>query len=100
MPGVSNFDFSVYHHIRKEIHPNARAGMTKGNPFHEDCMRVAQVIGLDFSINCDFNWRGEVIGVISGSLDVAFALSVMVCKEKLRNCRKGGHHHKVELSPH
>jgi nickel-dependent lactate racemase len=83
MPGVSNFDYIRDHHIKNVIHPRSSAGVTKGNPFHEGCMRAAQAIGLDFSINCVYNQKGEVIRIIGGSLEMAFAEAVKVCFEKL-----------------
>jgi nickel-dependent lactate racemase len=49
-------------------------------------MRAAQAIGLDFSINCVYNRKGDVIRIIAGSLEMAFEEAVRVCFEKL------GHH--------
>ena len=83
MPGVSNFEFIRDHHMRHTIHPHSMAGLTKGNPFHEDCMRVARAIGLDFSINCVYNQQGEAVRILSGSLDAAFEAAVEICSEKL-----------------
>ena len=83
MPGVSNFEFIRDHHMKHVGHRRSAAGVTKGNPFHEDCMRVAQAIRLDFSINCVYNQKGQVIRIIGGSLEMAFAKAVEVCFEKL-----------------
>jgi nickel-dependent lactate racemase len=83
MPGVSNFEFIRDHHMRHTTNPRSIAGLTKGNPFHEDCMRAARVIGLDFSINCVYNQRGEIVRILGGGLETAFAASVEVCSEKL-----------------
>jgi len=83
MPGVSNFEFIRDHHMRHTIHPQSVAGRANGNPFHEDCMRAARAIGLDFSINCVYNQRGEIVRILGGSLETAFAASVEVCSEKL-----------------
>ena len=83
MPGVSNFEFIRDHHMRHTIHPRSIAGLTKGNPFHEDCMRAARAIGLDFSINCVYNQRGEIVRILGGGLETAFVASVEVCSEKL-----------------
>jgi nickel-dependent lactate racemase len=57
--------------------------MTKGNPFHEGCLKVARAVGLDFSINCVYNQKGQVIRIIGGSLEMAFGEAVKVCFEKL-----------------
>ncbi|HTY21826.1 MAG TPA: lactate racemase domain-containing protein [Desulfomonilaceae bacterium] len=76
VPGVSNFEFVMDHHMRHTIHPRSVAGLTKGNPFHESCLRSAQAVGLDFSINCVYNQHGEVVRIIGGSLEAAFAGAV------------------------
>ena len=83
MPGVSNFEFIRNHHMKHTIHPRAVAGITKGNPFHEDCMRAAQSIGLTFSINCVYNQRAELIHILGGSLEKAFGAAVDICFEEL-----------------
>jgi len=83
VPGVSNFEFIRDHHMRHTIHPRSIAGLTKGNPFHEDCMRAARAIGLDFSINCVYNQRGEIVRILGGGLETGFVASVEVCSEKL-----------------
>lgn len=83
MPGVSNFEFVRDHHMRHTIHPKSAAGITKGNPFHESCLRAAQAIGLDFSVNCVYNQRGEVVRIMGGSLEAAFAGAVEECYKSL-----------------
>jgi nickel-dependent lactate racemase len=83
MPGVSDFDYIRDHHVKYVIHPRSVAGATKGNPFHEGCMRAAQAIGLDFSINCVYNQQGQIIRIIGGSLEMAFEEAVKVCFERL-----------------
>jgi nickel-dependent lactate racemase len=86
MPGVCDFEYIRDHHTKHVIHPRSAIGITKGNPFHEGCMKAARAIGLDFSINCVYNQKGKVIRIIAGSLEMAFAEAVEVCFEKL------GHH--------
>ena len=83
MPGVCNFEYIRRHHMKHTIDPRARAGLTKGNPFHEACMRVARAVGLDFSINCVYNQHAQLAGIIGGSLETAFAEAVRLCFEKL-----------------
>ena len=83
MPGIANFEFIRDHHMKHLIHPRSTAGLTKGNPFHEDCMRAARAIGLDFSINCVYDQEGQVIRIIGGSLDMAFAKAIEICLAKL-----------------
>jgi nickel-dependent lactate racemase len=83
MPGVCNFEFIRDHHMKNVGHPRSVAGATEGNPFHEGCFEVARAVGLDFSINCVYNQEGEIIRIIGGSLEKAFAEAVQVCLEKL-----------------
>ena len=83
IPGVSNFEFVRDHHMRHTIHPRSVAGLTKGNPFHESCLRAAQAVGLDFSINCVYNQHGEVVRIIGGSLEAAFAEAAQECYKTL-----------------
>ena len=83
MPGVSNFEYIRDHHVKYVIHPRSVAGVAKGNPFHEACMRAAQAIGLDFSINCVYNQQGQIIRIIGGSSAMAFEEAVKVCFERL-----------------
>ena len=83
MPGVCNFEYIRDHHTKHVIHPRSALGVTKGNPFHEGCMNTARAIGLDFSINCIYSQKGEVIRIIGGSLEMAFAEAVKVCSDKL-----------------
>ncbi len=83
MPGVSDFEFVRDHHMKQTIHPRSMAGLTKGNPFHEDCLRTAKAVGLDFSINCVYNQQGEIVRIIGGSLEAAFAAAVQACQETL-----------------
>jgi len=83
MPGVCNFEFIRDHHMKNVAHPRSVGGVTKGNPFHEGCFQVARAVRLDFSVNCVYNQKGQVIRIIGGSLEKAFAEAVEVCFEKL-----------------
>jgi len=82
MPGVCDFETIRDHHMKHVIHPRSVAGATKGNPFHEGIFKVARAVGLDFSINCVYNQKGQVVGIIGGSLEMAFGEAVEVCFEK------------------
>jgi nickel-dependent lactate racemase len=83
MPGVCDFEFIRDHHMKNVAHPRSVAGVTRGNPFHEGCFEVARAVGLDFSINCVYNQKGQVIRIIAGSLEKAFAEAVELCFGKL-----------------
>ena len=83
MPGVANFEFIRDHHMKHVVQPGSTAGRTKGNPFHEDVMKAAKAIGLDFSINCVYDQKGQIFRIIGGSLEAAFGKAVDACLEKL-----------------
>jgi nickel-dependent lactate racemase len=83
MPGVCDFETIRDHHMKHITHPLSVAGITKGNPFHEGCLKVARAIGLDLSLNSVYNQRGQVIRIIAGSMERAFSEAVDVCFEKL-----------------
>jgi nickel-dependent lactate racemase len=83
MPGICNFEFIRDHHMKHVGHRRSVAGVTKGNPFHEDCMKVARAVRLDFSLNCVYNQKGQIIRIIGGSLESAFGEAVDLCLQKL-----------------
>jgi lactate racemase len=83
MPGVCNFEFIRDHHMKYTIDPHSRAGLTKGNPFHEACMKVAKAIGLDFSINCVYDQQARLVSIIAAGLEDAFSRAVDLCVQKL-----------------
>jgi lactate racemase len=83
MPGVCNFEYIRDHHMKYTISPHALAGKAKGNPFHEGCMKVAKAVGLDFSINCVYNQQGELVRILGGSLENAFAAAEEECFQRL-----------------
>jgi nickel-dependent lactate racemase len=83
MPGICNFEFIRDHHMKHVGHSQSTAGVTKGNPFHEDCMRVARAVKLDFSLNCVYDQKGQIIRIVGGSLENAFAEAVNLCLRKL-----------------
>jgi nickel-dependent lactate racemase len=83
MPGVCDIDFIRGHHMRNGIHAQARLGLSRGNPFHEECMMVARTIGLDLTIDCVYDRQSRIARVVAGSLEEAFAEAVRLCFEIL-----------------
>jgi len=86
MPGVCDFETIRDHHMKHLLHPGSRSGVTRGNPFHEDCMKVVRAIGLDFSLNCVYGPKGGVTRILGGSLEAAFTEAVAACRESI-GCR-------------
>ena len=67
MPGICDFDFIRDHHMKNVIHPRSVAGVLDGNPFQGGILQVAKAVGLDFSINCVYNRKGQVSRIVGGS---------------------------------
>jgi lactate racemase len=83
MPGVCDIDSIMGHHMKNTVHPKSKTGVTRGNPFHDECMKTARAIGLDLSINCVYDQQGRISRIIAGSLHAAFAKAVEACFENL-----------------
>jgi nickel-dependent lactate racemase len=83
MPGVSNIDFIMHHHMKNANHPGSKLGLLKGNPFQGECMKVALAIGLDLTIDCVYDREGRISRIIAGGLEAAFAEAVEACSETL-----------------
>jgi nickel-dependent lactate racemase len=58
------------------------AGLLDGNPVHEECERIAEMIGPSFSINVVVDERGRAVRVYAGHWRAAHALG---CEEYLTN---------------
>jgi len=83
MPGVSDYDSILEHHLTTMIHPNSALGNINGNPFCEESRRVAKTVGLDFIISCVFNQWGQVVDIVAGELESTFARGVELSRSKL-----------------
>lgn len=83
MPGVVDFESIREHHITNVLHARSVLGTIKGNPFHEAILRIARAIGLDFSINCIYNEKGQITRIVAGGLESAFSKAVNLCLENL-----------------
>jgi nickel-dependent lactate racemase len=46
-------------------------------------MRVARAVRLDFSLNCVYNQKGQIIRIIGGGLESAFGEAVDLCLHEL-----------------
>jgi nickel-dependent lactate racemase len=83
MPGVSNFEFIRDHHMTHLMENRFKVGITKGNRFHKGCMEAARAVGLDFTLNCVYDQKGEIADIIGGALDEAFAGAIALAVKKL-----------------
>lgn len=82
MAGVSARE-SIYgnHGYRMLDNPNARAGVLKGNPIHEDAVEHAQAVGLDFMINVILNRDKKIGKIVAGDFLKAHEKGVRMDRE-------------------
>ena len=57
-------------------HPNARAGCLDDNPVHEENTAVALSAGCDFIVNVVIDRRRQILDVVAGDMQQAFAQGV------------------------
>lgn len=80
-PGVAGLKTIAKHHSFP-IRPYAPSmGWMKGNPFHEEAVRVARSVGVDFIVNVVKNWQGQVVKAVAGDLEVAHEVGVSECEK-------------------
>ncbi|MFC1901067.1 nickel-dependent lactate racemase [Chloroflexota bacterium] len=66
-PGVFGVRSAYKNHGYEMLeHPNARTGILKGNPVHEDMVEQAKMAKLDFIVNVLLNKKGEITHVVAG----------------------------------
>lgn len=72
LPGVAARETVLYNHCADFIaHPQARTGVLKGNPIHEDMIWAARKANLAFILNVVLNSRKEVVFAVSGDMETA-----------------------------
>jgi nickel-dependent lactate racemase len=81
-PGLSGADTIRKNHGYAMIeHPNAQAGILKGNPIHEDLVEQAKMANLDFIVNVLLNREKQISHVFAGDPWLAHELGCDVEKE-------------------
>ena len=76
-PGLAGFKTIMRLHDAEMIrHPNARWGVTEGNPIHDGVRRIATRSGVDFSVDVAINRDRQITHIVSGEL---FAVHRSVC---------------------
>ena len=77
-PGLAGFDTTMRLHDAEMIgDPNARWGVTVGNPIHDAIRRIARASGVDFSVDVAINRRRQITAVRAGEL---FAVHEAMCR--------------------
>lgn len=84
-PGLAGFGTIMrLHNAAMIAHPNARWGVTRGNPIHDAIRQIARRAGADFSVDVTLNreqritsvYAGEMFGVHEASRAVAARLAM------------------------
>ena len=76
-PGLAGFDTIMRLHDAEMIrHPNARWGITEGNPIHDGVRRIAALSGVDFGVDVAINRDRQITHVAAGAL---FAVHRELC---------------------
>jgi nickel-dependent lactate racemase len=68
-PGLAGLDTTpTLHDARRIGHPNARWGVTEGNPVHDDVRAIAAATGVDFALDVVLDGRKRVARAFAGEL--------------------------------
>lgn len=77
LPGIASRKTVFWNHCAEFInHENARYGILKGNPIHEDMLFAAKAAKLQYIVNVVINSRHKVIGAFAGDLEKAHLAGV------------------------
>lgn len=89
-PGLAGFGTIMrLHNAAMIAHPNARWGVTRGNPIHDAIRQIARRAGADFSVDVTLNreqritsvYAGEMFGVHKAACAVAARLAMRPVSE-------------------
>jgi nickel-dependent lactate racemase len=78
-PGLAGLDTVLTLHDARRIgHPNAKWGITEGNPVHDDVRAIAAATGVSFAFDVVLNRDKEIVSAFAGEL---FAMHRAACAE-------------------
>lgn len=87
LPGVCNKETINENHSYKAIaHENAKTGILKGNPVHEDMVCAARALNVQFIFNVVLDESKKIIGAFAGDLERAHEKGVEFVKS-ISQCR-------------
>ncbi|MCX8128456.1 MAG: nickel-dependent lactate racemase [Synergistetes bacterium] len=81
VPGISSFKTIRVHHSFPIRPRKPSMGWLKGNPFHEEALEGAKLVGVDFMVNVVQNHRKEVVAVVAGDLEKAHLAGVEIARK-------------------
>ncbi len=68
-PGLASIEtMKVMHGPELMEHPKSAVGILDGNPFHREATEIAQMAGVDFSLNVSIDMHRKITGVFAGDL--------------------------------
>lgn len=68
-PGLASIEtMKVMHGPELMEHPKSAVGILDGNPFHMEATKIAQMAGVDFSLNVAIDKQRQITGVFAGDL--------------------------------
>jgi nickel-dependent lactate racemase len=72
---------TIQHNSALMLDSNAKAGVLKDNPVHEDMTEIARLAKVSFIVNAVVNSKGELVKVFAGGLELAFLEAVKLVDE-------------------
>ena len=83
MPGLAGLDTIMRNHCPRHIdHPQARWGVTHGNPLWEEVFQAALLAAPTFLLNVTLNREKEITGVFAGDFTEAHAQGCAFVREQ------------------
>ena len=81
-PGLAGLETTLTLHDAKRIaHPNARWGITVGNPIHDDVRAIAAGTGTDFTIDVVIDRQQRIVCTFGGELFAVHRAACAVARE-------------------
>ena len=80
LPGVAGLETLKRHHSFPIRPYEPTYGWLKGNPFHEEALRIARQVGVDFILNAVQSGTGDISMFVAGELEAAHERGVEACK--------------------
>ncbi len=76
VPGLAAVETMRSLHGAAMLEEHIGPGITAGNQFHEELLRIARLVGVDFLVDVSINRARQLMGVFAGDLEQAHAAGV------------------------
>ena len=80
IPGISGLETLHIHHSFPIRSFEPSMGRIHGNPFHEEALEGAKMVGVDFILNVVTNLNNEVMYAVAGDIEEAFYAGVKLSR--------------------